>query len=337
LTAPVPVRERLGATHTSGCYHVREGSFTVAGARDIERFGSSLIKLWFDSELDRHYGHGDAWPPITSFLDLASAPLYEEVFGMSFSTIVLEAFRPGRLGDYYLREGMTAQDEADEAAAFRELTVHLRQRWNGTGKTFVLQNWEGDWAVRGHFERDTDPTPEALDAFRRWMGARQRGVEEGRAAIPDSDVKVWNAAEANLVERAMDGHPSLVTDVFPKVRCDLYSYSCWDPWGAGGRLKERLDFIARHCPPSEAFGSKNVFLGEFGAPENFLGEAEAARITATAARQALEWGCPYVIFWEVYDNECDRNPKGCPGYWLIKPDGSESATCRALKEVLADG
>ena len=33
----------------------------------------------------------------------------------------------------------------------------------------------------------------------------------------------------------------------------------------------------------------------------------------TAAAAALSWGCPFVLYWQIYDNECEEggaNPSG---------------------------
>ncbi len=341
LSTP-PISERLGVTHASGCYHPGTGSFLLSGARDIRRLGSSVIKLWFDGHPERSYRFDALWPHITSLTEQAKEPRFQEVFSMPFTTYVLEAFRAVPDDNGYWQRGFSDEDEQAEVTEFRDLTMHLRQTLNGTGKTFVLQNWEGDWAVRGHTDRERFAPRDAMDRFSRWMMARQRGVEEGRAATPDSDVRVWNAAEVNLVKSAMDGNAELTTEVLPHLRCDLYSYSVWD-WPGPDDLIDRLEFIAAHCAPSEAFGRNNIFLGEFGYPERRLGWLESigdeagAAISARMAVEALDWGCPYAIFWQVYDNECERQPHGCPGLWLVKPDGTESATWRALAEVISRG
>ena len=41
-------------------------------------------------------------------------------------------------------------------------------------------------------------------------------------------MKVFHAAEVNLVDIAMQGRPSVTNDVLPHTHCDLYSYSAYD-------------------------------------------------------------------------------------------------------------
>ena len=33
-------------------------------------------------------------------------------------------------------------------------------------------------------------------------------------------------------------------------------------------------------------------------------------------KAGLEWGCPYILYWEMYDNEIDKNGDRM-GFWMI--------------------
>ena len=63
--------------------------------------------------------------------------------------------------------------------------MYFCSKYKGTGKTFVLANWEGDWAVRGTTDRSpkSDPTPPRIANMIRWFNARQEGVERARKEI----------------------------------------------------------------------------------------------------------------------------------------------------------
>jgi hypothetical protein len=37
-------------------------------------------------------------------------------------------------------------------------------------------------------------------------------------------------------------------------------------------------------------------------------------------RTGLEWGCPFILYWEMYNNEVDENGKQ-RGFWLIDDHG----------------
>lgn len=105
----------------------------------------------------------------------------------------------------------------------------MLRTYAGTGKTFIIQNWGGDWALRGSFDPDTKPTAAATAAMIRWLTARQRGVALARAKFATCGARVFHACEVNLVRQAqVEGAPSVTTDVLPHVSVDLASYSAWD-------------------------------------------------------------------------------------------------------------
>lgn len=87
----------------------------------------------------------------------------------------------------------------------------MLRTYAGTGKTFIIQNWEGDWALRGSFDPDTKPTAAATAAMIHWLTARQRGVALARAEFATSGARVFHACEVNLVRQAqVEGAPSVI-------------------------------------------------------------------------------------------------------------------------------
>ena len=59
------------------------------------------------------------------------------------------------------------------------------------------------------------------------------------------------------------------------------------------------------------FGNRNVYLGEFGMPENVYPLDKVRLAIPNAVRTALDWGCPYIVYWELYCNEL-KDPKAKP-------------------------
>ena len=58
--------------------------------------------------------------------------------------------------------------------------------------------------------------------------------------------------------------------------------------------------------------------------------AKSLNVIRITVETALEWGCPYIVYWQVYDNELrvkDRRPTNddVRGFYLIKPDGTHAA------------
>lgn len=57
--------------------------------------------------------------------------------------------------------------------------------------------------------------------------------------------------------------------------------------------------------------------------------------------ESLAFGCPYVVCWQLYDNECRMRPAAqnsdCRGFWLIRPDGSKSWAYDYFEKLLKGG
>ena len=323
------LRDVVGCTHVGGKYNFTDHDFLNEGADKLLELGTRVIKLWFTPNPSGAYPFNSDWPKIDNLTDLAKSPYFRKVFSKPFNTYILETFRPGQ-GWHYFTQGLTPKEAEEERKQFYELTKYLLTKYKGTGKTFILQNWEGDWVLTNpQFTKEPDPV--TIKGMIDWLNARQDGVEQARKEVGMKGVTVAHAAEVNLMRRAMEGKAAVANDVLPKTHCDLYSYSAWDTQRDPKEFREALDYLAKKAPDSKLFGSKNVYVGEFGAPENNLGSAEKQlEITRTAVKTALDWGAKYVVYWELYCNEPSREYEGrpknadCRGFWLIRPDGTKS-------------
>ena len=332
------LRDVIGVTHVAGKYHLTDKDYLSEGADQVLALGSRVIKLYLTFPPDQYYPFNSQWPKARTLVELADTPYYRAVFGKPFSTFILTAYSGGRPLHYW-KDGVTDGQARDEEEQFYQLTRRLLTTYRGSGKTFVLQHWEGDWAIRGNTDPKADPTPRAIAGMVRWLDARQRGVDRARAEVRDSGVRVLHAAEVNLVKIGMeDGRPTVTDKVLPQTHVDLVSYSAWDTEGDPAVLRRALDYIARHMPDREPFGAKNVYLGEFGLPENDYPLAHVQKTVRGAIETALDGGCPYVVYWQLYCNESRRQPvktnADVRGFWLLRPDGSKAWLWDELHEVL---
>ena len=265
------LRDIVGVTHVDGKYYSTDKDFLNEGADQILALGSRVIKVWFHNP-QKSYPFNSQWPDMDSLVDIAQSPYFRKLFDKPITTYIMMCFSMGKGGGYW-RKGLTEQQKLDEQRQFYELTKHLLTTYNRTGKTFVLQHLEGDWLIRGSYDRNVDPTSEAIDGMIEWLNARQAGVDQARAEVGADEVWVYHAAEVNRVVSTMkEDRPNMVNMVLPHTKLDLVSYSAWDAATAHFEnpdvFREALDFIATHMPDSPDFGNRNVYVGEFGMPEN---------------------------------------------------------------------
>ncbi len=339
---PVPLAERLGVCHVAGKYNFTKGDFLNEGADLVLAAGLKVIKVYMSNPAG-DYAFDKDWPKFKHLTEMARHPRYQELFKKPFKAFVLTTFCPAEGLANRWRKDSSPEFLAEVRAEYYELTKYLLKTYKGSGKTFVFQNWEGDWALRGCFSADPkdDPSPEVIVNMTRWMNARQDGVDKARAEVKAPGVFVYNALEANLVAIAMQDRPSVVNDVFPQTHCDLYSYSAYDTIGvaAGDPAKGRelflkaLEHMAAKAPNSPAFGERNIYVGEFGWPEvaseqdKEASAAKSVSVLRMTVEAGTEWGCPYLLFWQAYDNEV-RSKQGrptnadCRGFYLVRPDGT---------------
>ncbi|MHC4625933.1 MAG: hypothetical protein ACYTDV_03035 [Planctomycetota bacterium] len=342
---PKKLPDIVGVTHVDGKYHLTDKDFLNEGADQILALGSRVIKVWFHNP-SKSYSFNSQWPAAESTVETAQSPYFRKLFEKPFTTYIMMCFSKGR-DPAYFRNGITQQQKLDEQNQFYELAKLLLTTYRQTGKIFVLQHWEGDWLIRPGYNRKVDPTPEAIRGMIDWLNARQAGVDRARAEVGSDGVAVYHAAEVNLVVRSLrDGQPNMVNKVLPHTRLDLVSYSAWDATTEHVRdpnlFGDALDFIAVNMPDSPSFGDRNVYVGEFGMPENEFDAERIREMIPDVVRTALDWGCPYIVYWQLYCNELRDRKKPTPvtsndavrGFWLIRPDGSKAWTWDYFHELL---
>ena len=333
----------IGITHVSGEYYLTDNDYLNEGADQILTLGSRVIKVWFDNP-PRSYPFNSKWPKTNTFVEMAQSPYFQKLFNKPFKTFIMMCFSTGHGGGYWIN-GITEKQKKDEQRQFYELSKYLLTTYKNTGKTFVLQHWEGDWLIRGNFDAKSDPTPTAIKSMIEWLNARQAGVNQAKQEVGQHGVRVYHAAEVNRVVVSMkQGKPNMVNSVLPHTNLDLVSYSAWDAatehFNDPNVLRDALDFIAKNTPDSPDFGNKNVYMGEFGMPENNYSAEQIQKAIPNAVQTALDWGCPYIVYWQLY---CNELKKGKPpvksnddvrGFWLIRPDGSKAWTWDYFYQLL---
>lgn len=367
------ISDVLGVTHVNGKYAITEKPFLIEGAEAVQTLGSRILKVWLYSIYEKQYPWHSIWPKDVPDLEaLAKTPYYEAVFAMPFHTLVLETAEFG-LRQYFWQHGLSDADRQNVYDQNYRLTKHLLTRYRGTGKTFVLQNWEADNVMKFAL-KDTNPETwdTAYQGMCDWINTRQSAIEKARRDCAAEGVQVLHAFEVNFVPSTQElaagkrydkGKPLVVDTVVPKTHCDLYSLSSWETWAPGKEdsLLGRLKYLASKAPHDGILGENNLMLGEFGAQESdfekiqknypvYNGDTSGAAFYALhrMVDASLRAGVRYMIHWQIYDNDLRMGgkyegkglPPGvmataeqCVGNWLIRPDGSRVPTYDYFKAL----
>jgi hypothetical protein len=331
-------RDQIGTTLVDGRYFLTPKPNLIEGAETMLELGTRVGKFWFEPHrAARDYPWNSDWPEMATLRDLAASPYWQAVFRLPFTTLMLNTHSPGEQDwnadqppSYYAR--ITAEWE--------ELAAYLYATHGDRALTIILQNWEGDWQLRGlGVLWDTPPPDWQLRCARyaRRLAARQEGVNRARSAAPaGSRLRVVHAVEVNRVVDGWKGIPTMAEHVLPLVEVDLVSYSCYDAMADGPTLGRAIETIRRFARTGAIFGPGAVYLGEIGIPENVHPENITARwdelLGAALAARVL-----YVAQWQLHCNEPDprtaphpapplKDPRHLRGFWLLRPDGSLSET-----------
>ena len=223
-------------------------------------------------------------------------------------------------------------------ADYQNLTMQLYSRFQGTGRTFIISNWEGDNVVYCGYAYGYASTTDArfraacdanysalykgvpnagagLSGFTSWLQARQQGIQAGQswaASMGLTGVTVNYAVEFNIVH-ALQGtattdqvscpfnapYQSTLCNVLPVVPHDYVSYSAYESTNiSSGQLVNDLSSLR-----DNVLGNSNIIIGEFGYSEREFSQQQVRQLTDAVFNAAINWGVPYIFQWVVFDND----------------------------------
>ena len=347
-------RFKAGVTHVDGKYAFMDSNFLIEGSQRINTFGSDAIFIYLEPNFRTRYPEksGPLWPAgdLQSVTELAKTDAYKAVFDLPFKVFVITTYAFGTQGavQNFATDPSLANIEENE---FYDLTRYLLTTYAGTGKTFILKHWEGDYIGLVNFDTSKDISPATVDAMNIWLSARQSGVSRARndAGNP-SGVAVFNAVEmSRVLDYSRRGLTRVVNAVIPVVKPDMVSYSSYeatlggtDPGSAAASINEALNVIKSFAPDPLGLGDKRILISEYGLFENERPADEVAWRTSTILQTSQGAGILGAFFWQIFDNECKQadgtyfptasspgaalrpSNSQCRGLWLVKPDGSTS-------------
>jgi hypothetical protein len=351
------IDERLGVSHVAGSYPVKYENFLLWGAQDAFRLGFQTIEIYLSPEIclrnaryPRPYGYYQTldWcdpslPKLSidykGIVDLIKHPRYQLTLSLPFKTVIIttETIGPAHAWGIagYNRE--FTQTELDSLYSdFYQLTLYILEKYKNSSKTFIIQTPnELDWQLisnkGGASNPDAEPDDFAIKNAINYLNTIQKAIDDAKSKLPPEGMKIYHSCELNLIKKAMAGKKSATNSVVPYTHCDLYGYSSYETALLDNDydFPNALNYLKNKAPDSPDFGNNNVFISEIGSPENQKGTQWSIDKMKLRFQQALNLGVPYIVFWQIYDNECSIfNPTSnsqCVGYWIRKPDGSLSS------------
>lgn len=302
-------------------------------ARKVLSMGSDILKI---SLATKAYSMKED-AGISNLVDLVSRqPSFKAVFDMPFQHYVLWTYEmpdPVTGKKVSFRDGLDEWERKRIHDEFYGLTKYLLEHYNKSGKVFLLGHWEGDWTLLGDLPHkpESEPTQDSIEGMIQWLNVRQAAIDEAKKDTPHEGVNVFHYTEVNLAVKAMRGGATVTTKVLPFTTVDFVSYSSYDgtsPAKDNRKAMEELllpllDYIESNLPPKDIAG-KRVWLGEYGLPNDNVSIDTRLQDSAsrTVVATALKWGCPYALYWEMYNNEITKDGKH-KGYWLITDQGNK--------------
>ncbi len=308
----------LGTQAIGGGYQFTKGSGLIEQAEQVRGLGSNLLKISFAQGAAPNYGTEAAARKATTTLEyLQASPELQQALDMDFTWYQawVHSFT-----DAKWRDGVNMTEARLYYDEMYALTAWLLERYSGTGKVFMLGNWEGDWLLLGRQNREADPSLTAVEGMIAWMKIRQLAVDNARAAVPHKDVEVYHYIEVNLVRKAMQGRASIALSVLPEANPDLVSYSAYeaikqsptpDLMAIRQPLEQILAYLEGQLPSKAGLPFKRrVFIGEYGYHADKskpLTVKQQYMKSRFVMQSAVALDLPFALIWQMYNNEYAEN------------------------------
>jgi hypothetical protein len=141
-----PFSLSVGTQTIDAKYSFTDEPMLIETAKVIREMGSDTLKISLTSRYSERYGIAEN-PAIQSVRDLIEKePSYRQAFAMPFRNIMFwlypfaKSSPPSRRGA--IPEGGSGCVSTRRSTTF---TAYLLKEYSGSGKSFFIGNWEGDW------------------------------------------------------------------------------------------------------------------------------------------------------------------------------------------------
>lgn len=331
----------IGTQTVGAKYKFTDETNLVETAKAIREMGSNLLKIsmspryfWENYDIPRNQ-------EIKSLKDLAQESSMVQVLDMDFKYYQIWAYEfsqytqepEGKKRDEYQIKFIDGLNDEYAEKSYREiydLACFLLQKYSGTGKVFFLGNWEGDWHLRWDYNRDKPANPATVEGMTKWLDIRQKAIDDAKRDTPHEQVDMYHYIEVNLSDLAVKGDTCVINTILPRINPDYVSFSSYTATNPpstevemDSMLTAHLDHIASKMKPKLGIEGQRLFIGEYGWSEAAYTQEEIDRRAKWVMKTALKYGCPFVLFWEMYNNELNNDGSN-RGFWLINQYGKKT-------------
>ena len=323
----------IGTQTVGAKYKFTEETNLVETAVEIRKMGSNLLKM---SLSPRYYWENYDIPyqsEIKSLRDLAQEKSVAQVFNMDFTYYQIWIYEfsqytqepKGEKRDEYQIKFINGLSDEYADKSYKEiydLACYLLRKYSGTGKVFYLGNWEGDWHLRWDYNRDKPANPRTVEGMTRWLNVRQKAIDDAKRDTPHNNIGMYHYVEVNLSDLAVKGDTCVVNTILPQINPDYVSFSSYTATNPpmteaamDSTLIMHLNHIASKMKPKAGIQGKRLFIGEYGWSESVYSQEEIDQRAKWVIKTAMKWGCPFILFWEMYNNELNDDGSN-RGFWL---------------------
>ncbi|GAA4282202.1 hypothetical protein GCM10022260_26250 [Gaetbulibacter aestuarii] len=336
------IQDIFGSSHIAGWYNFTSRPYLLEGLDYYKTFGSTALKTVLSAvngKMYSAYPFNSTWPTFQTLKDVAQHEYIDSLFKRTHIKTHNFWTTTKKQGDFKNGPDFNHDTYLNEEQQFYDLTKYLLDTYGSLGKTFVYQNWEGDWMLRGgegvNWENNPTLIPDDIDweieGMARLFRARQRGTERARNEYTSATTsKVFHAMEFNklwmdsgggYITMMDNGTPCVVADVISKTRLDVTSYSAYDASRSnagnpeGHVMWKGLEIARYYTNETKAMSTSfPVQIGEFGINENppYNGSNDEATIRSRYGRYigvALGLGIPNFYLWNLYCTD-QQGPSG---------------------------
>lgn len=305
----------LGTNSFPTKYQFTKDSKLIEQAKQTRALGSNIFKTTISEKTLKDYGFKPN--EANEIMDVINlVPDYDKVFAMDFKYFFFWVHTATKIK---WKQGISKKQEKILYNEMFDFATHLLKKYNNTGKTFFIGNWEGDWLLHGQGGRNKTPSKEIVENMTKWLQIRQRAIADAKEKSKSKNVSLYYYIEVNLVVKGMEGKTCITKDILPNVDVDLVSYSSYeaskkkDYQANRESLTKVLNYIEGQLKPKKGLPFKRrVFIGEYGGhafddkPETHLRQFDNAK---DIMQISLEEDLPFVLYWQMYNNEYTQDGK----------------------------